>query len=203
MGDNDSNHSTDPQIAFDVLALERRFATAYKRKSSLRPPRTHVHRPRHSLPANRADPWSPASHTHAVRRANPPEQPAPLVESGTGMIESDIADRGVNETVLANATVGPAPPSFATSPTIPNTPSPPKSGPSSIRIDNPAYSSLLPNPDPEHTSVSKAKRTTRASLKAMVGIHRKRDKDPHLYKKASEQTHSPLVPSLFASIRTT
>ncbi|KAG9102867.1 hypothetical protein FRC06_000931 [Ceratobasidium sp. 370] len=186
----------DPRIASDVLALERRFAAASKGKSPLRPPRTHGHRPRHSLPANRADLLSPPSHAHAVHRANSPEQLAPLAESGTGMIESDTSDEGVSETVLASATVGPALPSSATSPTIPNTPSPPKSGPSFIRIDKPAYSSLLPNSDPEHASASAsdAKRAKRASLTAMFGIHRKKDKDPHLHEKESDQAHSPPRP---------
>ncbi|QRV97709.1 transmembrane protein [Ceratobasidium sp. AG-Ba] len=48
----------DPRIASDVLALERRFAAASKGKlPSSRPPRSHAHRPRHSLPVtpNRND----------------------------------------------------------------------------------------------------------------------------------------------------
>ncbi|KAG8690697.1 hypothetical protein FRC08_010447, partial [Ceratobasidium sp. 394] len=101
----------DPRIASDVLDLERRFAAASKGKSPLRPPRTYVHRPRHSLPANRTDLLSPPAHAHAAHRANSPEQLAPLVESSTGMAESDTSGGDVNPASLASATVGPALPS--------------------------------------------------------------------------------------------
>ncbi|KAG8738468.1 hypothetical protein FRC10_006814 [Ceratobasidium sp. 414] len=186
----------DPRIASDVLDLERRFAAASKGKSPLRPPRTHTHRSRYSLPANRTDLLSPPSHTHAVHRANSPEQLAPLAESGAGMTESDTSGGDVNGTALASTTVGPASPSSAILPAVPNTPSSPKSGPSPTRIDKPAYSSLLPNSDPEHASASAldAKRSKRASLTAMFGINRKKDKDPRLHEKESDQAHSPPRP---------
>ncbi|QRW05995.1 transmembrane protein [Ceratobasidium sp. AG-Ba] len=124
----------DPRIASDVLALERRFAAASRGKSpSSRPPRSHAHRPRHSLPVtpNRNDLLSTPNRVGSV------EPLAPLPESSTGDEPS--------------TTVGPALPSSAVASRPASSPSPepatPRSGPSPIRIEKPAYASLLPSSD--------------------------------------------------------
>ncbi|KAG8709026.1 hypothetical protein FRC09_000908 [Ceratobasidium sp. 395] len=182
----------DPRIASDVLALERRFVVASKGKSPVRPHRTHAHRPRHSLPVNRSDLSSPS---HAIHRANSLEHLAPLPESSTGMIESDTSPGEANGSIHASATVGPALPSSAASSIAPSIPSPPKSGPSPIRVDKPVYSSLLPNSDLEQASASASdvKRSKRTSLTAMFSLSRKKDKDkdPHPSEKESDQVSPP------------
>ncbi|KAG9119065.1 hypothetical protein FRC07_006095, partial [Ceratobasidium sp. 392] len=184
----------DPRIASDVLALERRFAAASKGKSPVRPPRAHAHRPRHSLPVNRSDQLS--SPSNDIHRATSLEPLAPLPEASTGTIESELSGGEMSGPIPASVIVGPALPSSAASSVAPSIPSPPKSGPSPIRMDKPVYSSLLPNSDPEQASASASdvKRSKRTSLTAMFGITRKKDKDPHPSEKELDHTDSPIRP---------
>ncbi|QRW12278.1 transmembrane protein [Ceratobasidium sp. AG-Ba] len=165
----------DPRIASDVLALERRFAAASRGKSpSSRPPRSHAHRPRHSLPVtpNRNDLLSTPNRVGSV------EPLAPLPESSTGDEPS--------------TTVGPALPSSAVASRPASSPSPepatPRSGPSPIRIEKPAYASLLPSSDlePASSGTDAVKRSKRASLTAMFGMTRKKDKEAHTHEKEAD-----------------
>ncbi|CAE7050432.1 unnamed protein product [Rhizoctonia solani] len=164
---------TDPRIASDVLALERRFAAASKGKSPSSRDRPHrAHRVRHSLPV------TPGRDTEPLQLSTLQELSSPIPEADNASQFSDPKS--------PTRLVGPALPSSgipAPSPSPPQ-PDPPPSDPPLLKVDAPAYTGLLPNSDPEHTSASGhgPKRTSKAakrtSLTAMLGLTgRKKHKD--------------------------
>ncbi|CAE6460051.1 unnamed protein product [Rhizoctonia solani] len=166
----------DPRIASDVLALERRFAAASKGKSLASRERPHhrSHKPRHSLPVT-------AAREHAG--TTEPPQLSTLPELSPPIREADSTSQ-FSDPKSPTRLVGPALPSSgipAPSPSPPQS-NPPSSDPPALKVDAPAYTGLLPNSDPEHTSASGPKRTSRAtkrsSLTAMLGLTgRKKHKD--------------------------
>ncbi|CAE6462265.1 unnamed protein product [Rhizoctonia solani] len=170
---------TDPRIASDVLALERRFAAASKGKSPASRDRPHhrSHRPRHSLPVT-------PGREHTVS-AEPP-QLSTLPELSPVVPETDSRSQ-LSDPKSPTRLVGPALPSSGVTAPSPSPPRPdplPPSPPPVLKVDTPAYAVLLPNSDPEHASASSAgpKRTSRAvkrsSLTAMLGLTgRKKHKD--------------------------
>ncbi|CAE6521509.1 unnamed protein product [Rhizoctonia solani] len=166
---------TDPRIASDVLALERRFAAASKGKSLASRDRPHhrSHRPRHSLPVT-------AGREH-VGSAEPP-QLSTLPELSSPIRETDNTSQFSDPTRL----VGPALPSSGiptSSPSPPRPNPPPSDRPPIFKVDTSSYTGLLPNSDPEHTSASghgpkrTSKAAKRSSLTAMLGLSRKKHKD--------------------------
>ncbi|CAE6420432.1 hypothetical protein ACGC1H_006625 [Rhizoctonia solani] len=167
---------TDPRIASDVLALERRFAAASKGKSLASRDRPHhrSHKPRHSLPVTAG-----REHTGSTE----PPQLSTLPELSSPIREADSTSQ-FSDPKSPTRLVGPALPSSgipAPSPSPPRS-DPPPSDPPALKVDAPAYTGLLPGSDPEHTSASGPKRTSRAtkrsSLTAMLGLTgRKKHKD--------------------------
>ncbi|CAE6421201.1 unnamed protein product [Rhizoctonia solani] len=184
----------DPRIASDVLALEKRFAAASKGKSPASRDRPHhrSHRPRHSLPITPGREHAGSVESHPLSTL--PELSSPIRES------DDVSQ--LSDPKSPTRLVGPALPSSgmpAPSPSPPRQDPPPPDSQPAIKIDAPAYSGLLPNSDPEHTSASgpgpkrTSKAAKRSSLTAMLGLTG-RKKHKHGSGEEDDSTHLSVRP---------